>query len=120
MGILQADLNEYLKSYRRLPPDEEKTASPLEETDVLDVLKISLERYAGACASLTKEASDDDHQRLYLLHGAVEDSYAVCAKFGKRPEANELLDKFSGWTYLKGCPKKRNDWTPLPVPEEDS
>jgi hypothetical protein len=110
MGLLAADL-------KRL---RSKTASeaPPKPVRQIENLRDELERYAGAEHSLQKEASAQDHERLFVLHGNVETTYREAVKIGKRKEANVLLDKFAGWTYLKGSPGVPGDMTPFPVPDE--
>ena len=93
-----------------------------EETSVhpppLEFLRVALECFAGADASLEKSASEKDTVRLYQLHEEVEKSYRSAVKAGKRNEADALLGKFSGWRYLKGMPGEAGDLHPLPAPEE--
>lgn len=114
MGLLQTDLAKHRLSngYRVV----EKRAAPLPAPP--EILKMTLEQYSGAHSSLEKEASEGDHRRLWHLHKAVQHAYDICAKLGKRPEADEVLDKFAGWSWLKGRPKNEGDWAPFPAPEE--
>lgn len=110
MGLLAADLSRFkAKTAAEVPP---KPVKQLED------LRDELERYAGAETSLQKEAAEEDHTRLFILHGNVEKTYREVVKIGKRKEANALLGKFSGWTYLKGSPGVPGDMHPFPTPDE--
>ncbi len=111
MGLLSYDL-ERLRSAMLISPKTASTNSPMEE------LRSALELYSGASAALEKSAGMEEHGRLWRLHGNVESAYRKTAKVGKRPEADALLDKFSGWAYLKGQPSEPGDMKPLPGPDK--
>lgn len=114
MGLLAADL-ERLKSFVvRAPGTKVASARP----GPVEALRASLESYAGALVPAEKTASAEDHARLWTLHEGVEAAYREAARLGKRAEADAALDKFSGWTYLKGRPSEPGDLHPLPAPAE--
>jgi len=94
-----------------------KTASIM-KPDPVESLRAALELYAGATQAIEKTAGETEHQRLWTLHGQAETAYRNAVKLGKRPEANAMLDKFAGWSYLKGQPGEPGDLHPLPAPEE--
>lgn len=116
MGLLAADLASHRQ--RLIPAHAlRKEARVKEELRPLDLLRGSLELYAGAELTLEKSASTEDHTRLFQLHAGVEKAYRDAVKEGKKPEADALLDKFAGWKYLKGAPGQVGDKHPLPAPE---
>jgi hypothetical protein len=118
MGLLSADLQRHrtslVKSAFLVKADQPKE----KRASAVDVLRATLEQYAGADRSIEKSASQEDHTRLYNLHRAVEASYREAVKAGKRSEADTELSKFSGWAYLKGQPGEEGDLHPFPVPAE--
>lgn len=117
MGLLSADLELHRRSIKKIAsvkPHEEDVAQPTP----VDSLKIAIELYAGADHGSEKTASDADLKRLHVLHKGVESSYREAVKAGKKVEADQLLDKFSGWRWLKGAPGEPGDLHPLPAPDE--
>lgn len=119
MGLLAADLERHrmeIKTSSRPGRTMEKTASV--PANPVESLRVALELYAGAEKALEKSAGETDHARLYRIHRTVEEEYRKVAQVGRRPEADAILDRFPGWTYLKGQPPEPGDWTPLPAPEE--
>ena len=82
------------------------------------MLETGLDRYAGACSTIEKSASENDSEKLWTLHGEVEKDYRWAVREGKRAEANELIDKYAGWAYLKGAPGEPGDLHPFPAPDE--
>jgi hypothetical protein len=116
MGLLSADLDRH-RTHLRVNGDTKQASHPALPSAV-ESLRSSLERFAGAEASLEKSASDKDHERLWRIHEEVEKAYRRSVKEGRKTEADALLDKFAGWQYLKGMPGEAGDLHPLPAPEE--
>lgn len=117
MGLLSADLEVHRRSIKKIAavkPHEEDVALP----GPVDQLKIAIELYAGAGQGSEKVASESDLKHLYNLHKGVESSYRETVKAGRKVEADQLLDKFSGWRWLKGAPGEPGDLHPLPAPDE--
>ena len=114
MGLLSADLERYRARHQKQAGElkPEKPVMPL------DILQSRLAECAGMEQSTEKTASAQDLERLYALHREVEQAYRTSVKTGKRPEADAMLDKFSGWRYLKGQPGEPGDMSPLPAPEK--
>lgn len=113
MGLLAADL----ARYRSARAGTVKTAAaPV--SDPVGFLRIGLEAFTGAQVVLEKSASPEDYHRLYTMHREIERAYRESVKIGKKPEADEILSKFSGWSWLRGAPGEPGDWTPLPAPDE--
>lgn len=114
MGLLSADLDRYRARHA-------KTASPAKETlsvEPLALLQSRVAEYAGMGHATEKTASSAELERLYALHREVEQAYRASVKVGRRADADAILDKFSGWRYLKGQPSEPGDLTPLPAPEK--
>jgi len=117
MGLLSADLEVYRRSIKKVAavkPHEEDVVLP----GPVDHLKIAIELYAVADQGAEKTASDVDLKHLHSLHKGVESSYREAVKAGKKVETDQLLDKFSGWRWLKGAPGEPGDLHPLPAPVE--
>jgi hypothetical protein len=125
MGLLSFDLQYHRKSAMRkvdLPKVafelDAKPAAAQEPQSKVETLQAALELFAGAERGTEKTADTKDLDRLYDLHRKVESEYRLAVKCGKKPDADALLDKFSGWRYLKGAPGEPGDMHPLPAPEE--
>lgn len=114
---MTADLARHRQGLTKRASLDKPEAPPPPPTPI-DLFKVCLEQHAGAANSLDKTASDQDFGHLYALHRAVETAYRGCVKVGKRPEANAMLEKFSGWSYLKGQPGEAGDMHPFVLPGE--
>lgn len=119
MGLLAADLQRYRE--RHLKTSSDRPAVRFTEPNGLESLESALQRYAGANLAAEKTASEkiseEDHKTLWSLHREVEKGYRWAVKQGNRPEANAILDKYAGWTWLKGAPKEPGDLHPFPAPD---
>jgi hypothetical protein len=117
MGLLAADL-ERLRSHMNAPAARISKTASMSKPEPVETLRAALELYAGATQATEKTAGDDEHKRLWTLHLQAEAAYRNAVKLGKRVEASAVLDKFAGWSYLKGQPGEPGDLHPLPAPEE--
>jgi hypothetical protein len=117
MGLLAADL-ERLRSHMNAPVARISKTASMAKPEPVETLRSALELYAGAAQATEKTAGDDEHKRLWSLHEQAEAAYRNAVKLGKRVEASAVLDKFAGWSYLKGQPGEQGDLHPLPAPEE--
>lgn len=115
MGLLSADLEVHRAKISKTV--QENLFVKTSKDNPLENLRTALELYRGTESSLEKAGSEGEYPRLWERHRAVEAAYRQTAKIGRRLEADAVLDKFAGWSYLKGAPAEPGDLKPLPGPD---
>lgn len=117
MGLLSADLEVHRARIAKTVQENLSVKTAQTKDNPLENLRTALELYRGTESALEKAGGDGEFPRLWERHRAVEAAYRQAAKVGKRLEADAVLDKFSGWAYLKGAPAEPGDLRPLPGPD---